>query len=296
METKDNIQNDSNLVLGYSISSIEITDKKQETFMSIFNDVSSLQNEKNNGKLQSIVQRLDEYALNELPTEEKLMQAAGYKNLESHLSHHKLFYSRLKQFKLEYKYNNPFLANNILHFLKKWLVSHILQEDRTCREILFEKGLIQKAQIFHNNLFPYSDSRVELGNYNIGIELIDRQQEVFMSIFNDISKLQNQKVNGEIQSIIIRLENFCSNELKKEEELLSLAGFKNYEEHIEQHKLFISRVNHFKVEYDYNHAFLASNILHFLKKWLITHIFNKDKEFRELAFEYNNSPNNIIRA
>ncbi len=123
-------------------------------------------------------------------------------------------------------------------------------------------------------------------DYITGLEVIDEHHSTFISIFNDISTLQNQDNNTNILPIIERLDNYAIKTFKKEEDLLKKAGFQDYEDHVLQHELFVSRVNHFKLQYNYNNSFLSKNIYHFLKKWLITHVLQADMKFISIVAEY----------
>ncbi len=101
-------------------------DAQRKVFMSIFNDVSNLQHDAEEKSLLSIIQRLREYADYNLKLSERLLEGCDETEREVQLFQNRLFLKRINAFQQEYEYGNHFLAKNILRFLKKWLVTDML--------------------------------------------------------------------------------------------------------------------------------------------------------------------------
>ncbi len=114
---------------------IETIDSMHNSFIEILYDVEDILIKKES--ISPIIQRLKEYT-DQLKEEEKLIQEACYTESDKHINMHKLFIAKVDEFVHEFNYDNPFLASNILNFLKKWLISHILIEDKMYREVVFD--------------------------------------------------------------------------------------------------------------------------------------------------------------
>jgi hemerythrin-like metal-binding protein len=98
-------------------------------FISIFYDLSEIHYNHKNDKIRFIINRLEAYIHNELKKEEEYLVSNGFPNSERHILQHQVLVKKINEFKHEMVYNNPFLIHNMLDFLKKWLITHILHQD-----------------------------------------------------------------------------------------------------------------------------------------------------------------------
>jgi len=111
---------------------IPIIDQQHEILFDIHDEIQELKKQGgnyNNGTMKSILQKLEDFLNTHFKTEEELMEKAHFPDLLHHKQEHKLFTNKISNFVFEYQYNNPFLLDNMLLFLKKWLVSHIMASD-----------------------------------------------------------------------------------------------------------------------------------------------------------------------
>ena len=80
--------------------------------------------------LKDIVGRLKDYALYHFQTEEKIMEGAGYRELQEHRAEHASFVDQVLLFDLDVILASEGLAWDMHHFLRGWLTNHILVVDK----------------------------------------------------------------------------------------------------------------------------------------------------------------------
>jgi len=269
-------KNTSNIWFADTSIKIESIDNHHNKFLEILYDTEKAVKENDKQTTASILKRLNDYIINDLTEEEELLKHSQYKDINQHISQHRLLKTYAEKWEKEFNYNNPYLASNILQFLKKWLISHLLVEDKKYRIKVYD----------YLNIKYHLTSNIWLGNSSLKVKSIYKNHHIFLDILYDTEKVAKENNKQAIASILKRLNNYTSNDLKEEEELLKLAQFKNINYHIAQHRLLNTNIKKWEKELNYNNQYLATSILQFLKKWLISHILKDDEEYREFIFDY----------
>ncbi|MDD5186409.1 MAG: hemerythrin family protein [Paludibacter sp.] len=109
---------------------IEIIDKQHKRFFEIFDTILLLsKKEGNEGELSNVINELQEYAHFHFQTEEDLIQKANAPNSDLHIIQHEFFIRKIKEFRMANNYSNPVLINQIVIFMRKWLLMHISEVD-----------------------------------------------------------------------------------------------------------------------------------------------------------------------
>lgn len=109
---------------------IEIIDKQHKRFFEILDEILALSKEEKTGNdLLKVIDELQDYAHFHFQTEEDLMQKADATETELHIIQHKFYIEKLNEFRSSYNYNNPVLINQIVTFMRKWLLMHIFEVD-----------------------------------------------------------------------------------------------------------------------------------------------------------------------
>lgn len=118
--------------------------------------------------------------------------------------------------------------------------------------------------------------------YLLDIEMIDKQHMLFFKSFDRLLDLNNQTdVQEKLGKEISELEKFTHNHFGTEEALMRKANASEYELHLIQHKVFISKMEDFKVAYNYNNSVLMEQMINFMRKWFLIHISEIDKKYVE---------------
>ncbi len=90
-----------------------------------------------------IIVRLVEYTRVHFATEESLMSISNYPDLKKHKQQHEHLIDIVKTYIAKYQ-EDPSASNyDLLFFLKKWLVEHIMKDDKAMGEYLVKAGSVK---------------------------------------------------------------------------------------------------------------------------------------------------------
>lgn len=88
----------------------------------------------------SIMDRLCEYTKIHFTVEESLLRILNYPDYEEHKQHHEQLLAEVKQLRHKMEHEDHSISFELLHFLKKWLTIHILEDDNAYTEHLLKCG------------------------------------------------------------------------------------------------------------------------------------------------------------
>lgn len=114
----------------YSVNNEEL-DEHHKILFNIFNRLydSCLIHEK--GKiLDQLIEELISYSHYHFLAEEQYMKNIGYKELLKHMIEHMSFSQRIVQLQQSVKNDEPEATKDMIAFLGKWLLNHVLVEDK----------------------------------------------------------------------------------------------------------------------------------------------------------------------
>lgn len=124
-------------------------------------------------------------------------------------------------------------------------------------------------------------------SYSLNIPLIDKQHMKFFQLFDNLLALHKQNESYErIYTVIEELEKYTNAHFQMEEALMRHSNVPDYELHLVQHKLFITKVEEFKFAHKYKNAVLAEQMINFMRKWFLVHISEIDGKYVENVQEY----------
>jgi hemerythrin-like metal-binding protein len=108
----------------------ESIDAQHQSLIAMINDLDeALQSGNAQPVLADMVQRLKEYAQEHFASEEAVMERAGYPDLAGHQREHIDFIRRVSQFDKDCRSGACTLNQEVLEFLKTWLLEHIMGTD-----------------------------------------------------------------------------------------------------------------------------------------------------------------------
>lgn len=131
---------DFNWTAEYSVGNQAIDADHQELF-SLINALETAS--MTDGFLSDILGKLEHYAKGHFAREEALMRRIEFPGYEEHVVEHRNFVEWLKTVKATYNRaaESPFQIGDLVnHFLRHWLVNHIIKEDMKYRDFMMEKG------------------------------------------------------------------------------------------------------------------------------------------------------------
>jgi hemerythrin-like metal-binding protein len=113
----------------YLVGITEI-DMQHKSIFKLYNKLENLykENQENEDGLKDIMHRFMNYALIHFKTEEDYLEMISYPRLEVHRQHHQQF--KLELSKISNKKDVSQIYQELLDFLKYWIINHIMEEDQ----------------------------------------------------------------------------------------------------------------------------------------------------------------------
>jgi hemerythrin len=118
-------------------------------------------------------------------------------------------------------------------------------------------------------------------SFLLNIDVIDNQHKKFFELFDLILALNRSKDATKLSSVINELQDYAKYHFETEETLMQNARSENFELHIIQHHFFINKIKEFTIAQNYNNPVLTTQIVVFMRKWLLMHITETDKKYVE---------------
>jgi hemerythrin-like metal-binding protein len=117
-------------------------------------------------------------------------------------------------------------------------------------------------------------------SFNIQVDVIDQQHRRLVELMNRLIAIQDEKASDdEIAEILGAMTNYLGYHFDTEEQLMIDRGYPELESHREEHQTFVTQTANFIATYRQSGVSLKSDILLFLKEWLVEHIVKTDAHF-----------------
>lgn len=130
--------------------------------------------------------------------------------------------------------------------------------------------------------------------YSCGISSIDDQHKIIFNLINELyDSIQNRKGEGIIKKVFVDLMQYANYHFNLEFELFQLYKYQDEEKHIEEHKVFIQKIESMMIHNYLTEKDNLKEALVFLVDWFSNHILKTDMEycnffrFREVIEEVN---------
>lgn len=109
---------------------IEMIDRQHKMLIRLCNHLLiSIRRGKSHSELQKLFHELSEYTVYHFNDEEKFLQDMGYPRLKEHREFHAKLKRDVREYQRRLFHHQEIEANDVLAFLKSWLIDHILAED-----------------------------------------------------------------------------------------------------------------------------------------------------------------------
>jgi hemerythrin-like metal-binding protein len=120
---------------------IPTIDEQHKKLVAMINSLHRAVEKNDAAGAKRVLQELVEYTGYHFGTEEKFFDQHGYPETEAHKTIHKKLVEKALAFTKKFDAGDEFLAQELLIFLKDWLVSHICVTDRKYVPFLQSKGV-----------------------------------------------------------------------------------------------------------------------------------------------------------
>ncbi len=116
--------------------------------------------------------------------------------------------------------------------------------------------------------------------YSVDVAEFDEHHKRLFSLVNRLhDAIINREGKQVIGEVIYELADYTHTHFGREEQRMAAAGYPDLAEHKRKHNEFVSKVLRFKEDHDKGKLFLSTEIIDFLKDWLVNHICETDKAY-----------------
>ena len=125
----------------YSVK-IQKIDEQHQILIKIINEVFEAKTNGLDKKVTAgVLKKMTDYAQIHFKDEEGLMAGHGYPELEEHHVEHQFFINKVNDFYRGFSLDEDTLTEEMLYFLKNWLLKHIMETDKRYGPFLNERGI-----------------------------------------------------------------------------------------------------------------------------------------------------------
>lgn len=108
---------------------IPMIDNQHKKFFVILDNLVTLNQKQEKSEIHTVINELQNYVIYHFQTEEDLMVKSHSPNIDLHIMEHELFRKKVEEFHHSYYNNNAELLNEMISFMRKWLIIHISGTD-----------------------------------------------------------------------------------------------------------------------------------------------------------------------
>lgn len=117
-------------------------------------------------------------------------------------------------------------------------------------------------------------------DYSVGIKVLDDDHKKLINLLNQFKTAYDYHTSDDFEQQALKsLIDYTKFHFKREEELLQLHNYPDYEEHKKQHELMIAEVESFIDKYNQQGHEALDEVSDFLTAWLVNHINGTDKQY-----------------
>lgn len=217
----------------------------------------------------ALLNELKQYAITHFAHEEAYMASIHDPELERQQKEHQTFVDKVNSYRFSDITDETAkeLILELLEFLSKWLMGHILGSDILIGQ--FEASDKPSIPVFTEK-------------FKTGIELIDEEHKQLFDIIGKIYKtIEVELVHDKfdlILDILDELKEYTRIHFADEEKYMREIGYEGLAQQEILHQKFIETLNDVNLDHvDENQEEYLYEVLNFLQNWLINHILKVDK-------------------
>lgn len=116
--------------------------------------------------------------------------------------------------------------------------------------------------------------------FSVNVESIDSQHKVLINYVNQLhDAMMEGKAQAEVAPILDGLVSYTASHFKHEEDMFQQYNYSDTQEHKKIHAELVAQVLEFKAKFTEGEVTLSSDLMEFLKEWLMNHIMQEDKKY-----------------
>ncbi len=286
------------------LTGIQPIDARHRGIVGMINDLgATLTRADSQESTGNILRKLIEHTESHFKMEEEMLQEHDYPDFSSHAASHKNLIKRAMTFEEMLRHGVPNIGSEILHFLQAWFFNHILTMDmayvpcvtgRTVTPSVSDEAvspLPQQEEVVAvtsesspDNDIQGADGFVLTDELLTGIDEIDTQHRKLFQLVNGLNAAIALKESHTIVGQTIgELVEYTRTHFATEEAIMARCHYPQIAQHKKEHKKLLHRVLIFKNMYEHGAPNIESEILCFLKDWLLNHIEKTDMDYAPFA-------------
>jgi len=122
--------------------------------------------------------------------------------------------------------------------------------------------------------------------FSVGVGEIDGQHQKMIAIINGLHDAMEKGYETWMFSDLMHgLIDYASTHFRTEEQYMTKFGFSGYQEHEAEHDRFVGKVLDYQNQLSAGRPVTSSELMTFLKEWLVRHILGTDKKYAQLFRE-----------
>lgn len=116
-------------------------------------------------------------------------------------------------------------------------------------------------------------------SYNLGVNEIDRHHQKLVELINNVYDIILYSTKKrDIEKVLKELMDYTNYHFEAEEQLMKEIKFTSYRSHVKRHNEFKMQLDALCAVYHSGEAFVSTDVVLFLREWLVNHILNADKK------------------
>jgi hemerythrin len=115
-------------------------------------------------------------------------------------------------------------------------------------------------------------------NFNIGVNIFDEQHQQLVSLVNNSYNSIQLNNTQEAKKTLDELVDYIKYHLSTEERLMQEYNYPSIDEHEISHSIFCSKLHDLQVKLNTNDSLYNTQLVVFLKDWLMDHILIADRD------------------
>ncbi len=118
--------------------------------------------------------------------------------------------------------------------------------------------------------------------FSVKIDSIDAQHKELLRMLNEMFEAMQQGKGKDVMGkILSELIAYTATHFAHEEKFFDQHGYPDSAKHKAVHKDLVAKVLAFQKEFNAGNATISTDLMKFLKDWLITHIMGSDKLYSD---------------
>lgn len=123
--------------------------------------------------------------------------------------------------------------------------------------------------------------------FTINFKLIDDQHKTLVELINELHDAMSiNKSKQVIATVLQKLVDYTVSHFSTEEKYMIKYNYRWYLAHKAEHRAFVEKVTSFQQKYNEGKTGLSTEIMSFLKDWLVNHILSTDKKLGTFLKEH----------